>query len=200
MIALEQQGLRVPRDVSLVAFDDVQWMSMVEPPITTVRQPVADMARSAAELALRRLREDSTGPSEHRRLPDRAHRAGFGGPAREGDSREGRVGEVTVAIGLDVGTTGARAVAVDEHGDLRGRADVRLPAAHPSAAVDGAGPRRVVARDTRGPRRRSRRTVAEAGHARRRDRAHGADARLGVPRCRRRGDPSGAAVERSAHR
>ena len=32
-------------------------MSMVEPPITTVRQPVADMARSAAELALRRLRE-----------------------------------------------------------------------------------------------------------------------------------------------
>ena len=57
LIALEQQGLRVPRDVSIVAFDDVQWMSMVEPPITTVRQPVADMARSAAELALRRLRE-----------------------------------------------------------------------------------------------------------------------------------------------
>ena len=57
LIALEQQDLRVPRDVSIVAFDDVQWMSMVEPPITTVRQPVADMARSAAELALRRLRE-----------------------------------------------------------------------------------------------------------------------------------------------
>lgn len=57
LIALEQQGLRVPRDVSVVAFDDVQWMSMVEPPVTTVRQPVADMARSAAELALRRLRE-----------------------------------------------------------------------------------------------------------------------------------------------
>jgi DNA-binding LacI/PurR family transcriptional regulator len=32
-------------------------MSMVEPPITTVRQPVADMARSAAELTLRRLRD-----------------------------------------------------------------------------------------------------------------------------------------------
>ena len=57
LIALNEQGLRVPRDVSLVAFDDVQWMSMVEPPITTVRQPVADMARSAAELTLRRLRE-----------------------------------------------------------------------------------------------------------------------------------------------
>jgi LacI family transcriptional regulator len=62
LIALEQQGMRVPRDVSLVAFDDVQWMSMVEPAVTTVRQPVADMARSAAELALRRLREDRGGP------------------------------------------------------------------------------------------------------------------------------------------
>lgn len=61
LIALEQQGLRVPRDVSVVAFDDVQWMSMVDPPVTAVRQPVADMARSATELALRRLREDRLG-------------------------------------------------------------------------------------------------------------------------------------------
>jgi LacI family transcriptional regulator len=62
LIALAQQGLRVPRDVSLVAFDDVQWMSMVEPSVTTVRQPIADMARSAAELVLRRLREGREGP------------------------------------------------------------------------------------------------------------------------------------------
>lgn len=60
--ALAQHGLRVPRDVSVVAFDDVQWMSMVEPSVTTVRQPVADMARSAAELVLRRLREGREGP------------------------------------------------------------------------------------------------------------------------------------------
>jgi len=57
LIALEQHGLRVPRDMSIVAFDDVQWMSMLDPAITTVRQPVADMARSAADLALRRLSE-----------------------------------------------------------------------------------------------------------------------------------------------
>lgn len=62
LIALDQQGLRVPRDVSVVAFDDVEWMSMVEPPLSTVRQPVADMARSAAELLLRRLREGRDGP------------------------------------------------------------------------------------------------------------------------------------------
>ncbi len=57
LVALEQEGLRVPRDVSLVAFDDVPWMTMVEPPVTTARQPIADMARGAAELALRRLRD-----------------------------------------------------------------------------------------------------------------------------------------------
>jgi DNA-binding LacI/PurR family transcriptional regulator len=57
LIALEQQGLRVARDVSVVAFDDVPWMAMIEPPLTTVRQPIRDMARSAAELMLRRLRD-----------------------------------------------------------------------------------------------------------------------------------------------
>jgi len=56
--ALGGAGMRVPRDMSVVAVDDVPWMSMISPPLTAVRQPVADMARSAAELLLRRLRED----------------------------------------------------------------------------------------------------------------------------------------------
>jgi DNA-binding LacI/PurR family transcriptional regulator len=65
LIALDQLRLRVPGDVSVVAFDDTQWMNMVEPPLTTVRQPVAEMARSAAELALRRLRDGFEGrPSD----------------------------------------------------------------------------------------------------------------------------------------
>jgi LacI family transcriptional regulator len=62
MIALDQDGLRVPHDVSVVAFDDVPWMSMIEPPLTTVRQPIADMARTGAELMLRRFREGREEP------------------------------------------------------------------------------------------------------------------------------------------
>lgn len=61
MVALGQLGLRVPRDMSLIGFDDEPWMSIVEPAITTVRQPVVDIARSAAELALRRLRDGRDG-------------------------------------------------------------------------------------------------------------------------------------------
>jgi LacI family transcriptional regulator len=62
LVALANEGLAVPHDVSVVAFDDVPWMSMVQPAITTVRQPIADMARSASELVLRRLREGRVGP------------------------------------------------------------------------------------------------------------------------------------------
>ncbi len=61
LMTLDEMGMTVPRDMSLVAFDDTPWMSMLKPPLTAVRQPVADMARSAAELLLRRLR---SGPGE----------------------------------------------------------------------------------------------------------------------------------------
>jgi LacI family transcriptional regulator len=62
LLALAERGLRVPRDVSVVAFDDTPWMSMMNPPVTTIRQPTPDMAHSGAELLLRRLRSPSAAP------------------------------------------------------------------------------------------------------------------------------------------
>lgn len=62
LLALAERGLKVPRDVSVVAFDDTAWMSMINPPVTTVRQPTPDMAHSGAELLLRRLRNPSAAP------------------------------------------------------------------------------------------------------------------------------------------
>jgi LacI family transcriptional regulator len=62
-LALDRLGLKVPQHMSLVAFDDVPWMSIVRPQLTTVRQPVADMARSATELLLRRLKDNAPTPS-----------------------------------------------------------------------------------------------------------------------------------------
>ena len=43
-----QRGLDVPRDLSVVGFDDTPIASHLWPPITTVRWPIASMARSAA--------------------------------------------------------------------------------------------------------------------------------------------------------
>jgi LacI family transcriptional regulator len=58
---LRDRGLETPRDVSLVAFDDVPWMEMVQPPITAVRQPAFEMGRRAALLLLRRLDDPTCG-------------------------------------------------------------------------------------------------------------------------------------------
>ena len=52
---LRRRGLRIPDDVSLVGFDDVPWMEMVDPQITVVDQPTIELGRSAARLLLRRL-------------------------------------------------------------------------------------------------------------------------------------------------
>jgi LacI family transcriptional regulator len=52
---LRRRGLRIPADISLVGFDDVPWMEMVDPPITVVDQPTIDLGRSAARLLLGRL-------------------------------------------------------------------------------------------------------------------------------------------------
>jgi LacI family transcriptional regulator len=45
----------IPRDVSLVGFDDLPWMELTQPPLTTVRQDTHAMGRKAAELLLRRM-------------------------------------------------------------------------------------------------------------------------------------------------
>jgi LacI family transcriptional regulator len=60
---LRRRQLALPADVSLVAFDDVPWMTMVDPGITAVSQPAVEMGRHAAGLLLQRA-EDPRRPTE----------------------------------------------------------------------------------------------------------------------------------------
>ena len=46
--AARQRGLDVPRDLSIIGFDDTPIAAHIWPPLTTVRWPIASMARSAA--------------------------------------------------------------------------------------------------------------------------------------------------------
>ncbi len=48
--AARQHGLRVPQDLSVVGFDDLPVARWVSPPLTTVRQPLAEMGRVAAHM------------------------------------------------------------------------------------------------------------------------------------------------------
>ena len=52
ILALREAGLRVPKDVSVVGFDDVLAASTYNPPLTTIRQPLRDMGRVAASTLL----------------------------------------------------------------------------------------------------------------------------------------------------
>ena len=53
--SVKEAGLRVPADVSVVAIDDPPWAELTDPPLTTLAQPVREMAAAAAELLVGRL-------------------------------------------------------------------------------------------------------------------------------------------------
>jgi LacI family transcriptional regulator len=51
--AARARGIRVPEDLSVIGFDDVEAASIVTPTLTTVRQPLAEMGRTAVSLLVR---------------------------------------------------------------------------------------------------------------------------------------------------
>ena len=60
--ALREAGHRVPEDVSVVGFDDVQTAAYHTPGLTTVRQPLRTMGEMAAATLLKRIAEAGRGP------------------------------------------------------------------------------------------------------------------------------------------
>ncbi len=68
--ALHEAGLRVPKDVSIVGFDDVQSAAFQNPALTTVRQPLKTMGLLAAEAIVRQIAEPSVRPSSRQVMVD----------------------------------------------------------------------------------------------------------------------------------
>jgi LacI family transcriptional regulator len=62
--AIQSSGLTIPADVSLIGFDDADWMSMVRPAVTTVNQPVYELGTRAAERLVARIEGDSRAPQQ----------------------------------------------------------------------------------------------------------------------------------------
>ncbi|MBC7321261.1 substrate-binding domain-containing protein [bacterium] len=67
MMAIRDCGLRVPEDIALVSFDDIESLSQVYPFFTVVTQPAYSMGVIAAELLIRRI-EDKDRVRERRRV------------------------------------------------------------------------------------------------------------------------------------
>jgi DNA-binding LacI/PurR family transcriptional regulator len=55
MEAIHQRGLRIPDDISVVGFDDIESAQWVMPPLTTFRQPMRQIGAKAAELVVKQI-------------------------------------------------------------------------------------------------------------------------------------------------
>ena len=62
--AARERGLEVPRDVSVVGYDDSELNAFTDPPLTTVRQPVRAMANAAVHSLLEEIRQHSVPHTE----------------------------------------------------------------------------------------------------------------------------------------
>jgi DNA-binding LacI/PurR family transcriptional regulator len=62
--AVRRAGLSVPGDVSVVGFDDSGFMNCTDPPLTTVRQPIESMGKTAVALLFNQLENVAVYPEE----------------------------------------------------------------------------------------------------------------------------------------
>ncbi len=62
--AIYEQKLRIPEDVALAAFDEMDWMFLLNPSLTVVAQPTYEMGQKAAELLLERIEQPDLPPRE----------------------------------------------------------------------------------------------------------------------------------------
>ncbi len=62
MRAVTHMKLSIPRDLSLICFDDLDWMSFLRPGITSISQPRLAMGEAAARMLLERIRGEDFPP------------------------------------------------------------------------------------------------------------------------------------------
>lgn len=66
--AIFESGLRVPDDISVIGFDNVDMASLIRPPLTTIHQPKYEMGRAAVEVLLQQSKQGDMTTPEHRLL------------------------------------------------------------------------------------------------------------------------------------
>jgi LacI family transcriptional regulator len=67
--ALREMKIEIGKDVALVGFDDVDFYSLITPPITTIRQPASELGHMSARLLLQRIKREFTASSVRTVLP-----------------------------------------------------------------------------------------------------------------------------------
>lgn len=60
--AATELGLRVPHDIALVGYDDIELASYTNPPLTTIKQPKLEMGLAVLNFILRRVQDKQSAP------------------------------------------------------------------------------------------------------------------------------------------
>ena len=63
--ALIRAGVRVPDDIALIGYDDIYFASAAAIPLSSIRQPAADIGRTAAEVLLHEIENPDEGEYRH---------------------------------------------------------------------------------------------------------------------------------------
>ena len=66
--AIYESGRRIPEDISLIGFDNLELSSVVHPPLTTIHQPKYEIGKAVVEILLRLADKKSDRTPEHRVL------------------------------------------------------------------------------------------------------------------------------------
>jgi len=62
--ALNELKMRIPEDISLISFDDMEWYSFLNPPITTVEHPPYLMGKTAGEMLIQKISKKRKKPKK----------------------------------------------------------------------------------------------------------------------------------------
>ena len=82
-----QRGVRVPRDLSVVGFDDIRFARFVDPPLTTIAQPMRDIGEGSVRLLLDILQGRTTTPAVDHPAAHADHPLDHGAAWRRGGSK-----------------------------------------------------------------------------------------------------------------
>ena len=69
MSILRGMGRRIPEDVSVIGFDSTDLCDHTDPPLTSIRQPITEMAKQALKSLSAQIRNEVSAPIQLRMLP-----------------------------------------------------------------------------------------------------------------------------------
>ena len=64
-----EEGVKIPEDISLVGYDDIEFSAYTKVPLTTVRIPKRELGREAVQLLLKRLGSGACFKARAKKLP-----------------------------------------------------------------------------------------------------------------------------------